>query len=300
MTKRAESGILIRKQKEIRDHTAEPYGGKTVRTGKRSICRLCALALLPVLLLSCCFSARAEEQFPSFMPDATVIIAEAAVTTLGITDAEGNPLTVRKAPEMNGRGKPEVKGQEPDYRGVLGYMALQSEWEVSRFNTFVRTPWVLPVYDGPDGDRVAGEIQHKTPVLVIDQQIKERLKYRFAGRLQVIRLDTSEIVWVDVTQFVTVPYWTLDVTEAVKYGFSIVVYRSKSRHEPMDRKKHTGPLPDGSWVLLCEAAKFPYHISPDKENRPLLGIIFRSNREDSEAYRRYFLFFNAEDLTLVY
>jgi hypothetical protein len=108
-----------------------------------------------------------------------------------------------------------------------------------------------------------------------------------------------EETWIDVTQFVTVPYWTLELKEAAKYGFCVAVYRSRSRYEPMDRKKHRGPLPEATRVLLCDKTKFPRYNSPDKENHPLLGIVFRSQKE-SESYFRVFLFFNTEDLTLVY
>ena len=271
-----------------------------MNTGKRSTCRiLCALALLMALALSGCLSAQAEEaEWAGMRRDVTVILAQDAVRTYDLRNAEGKPLEPRMAPEMSGRGTPDVKGVEPDYRGVVGFMALQSEWEVSRFSTFNRTPWMLPAYD-EDGETVVGEIQHKTPVLVIDQRLKEGKAYKFAGRLLVVRLDTKKQVWVDVTQFVTVPYWTLELKEAVRNGFCIAVYRSKSRYEPMDRKKHRGPLPDGTWVLMCDKAKFPRLNSPDRENNPLLGIIFRSNT-GTESYYRFFLFFNEEDLTLVY
>ena len=270
-----------------------------MKTGKRMAGRrLWALVLLPVLLCSCCLSASAQDARPGIQQDVTVVLARDAVATYDLRDAEGKQLEPRLAPEMKGRGTPDTKGVEPDYRGVVGFMALQSDWEISRFNTFNQTPWMLPVY-GQDGTAVTGEIPHKTPVLVIEQDLKEGKAYKFAGRLRVVRLDTKEIVWVDVTQFITVPYWTLELSEAVKLGFCIAVYRSKSRFEPMDRKKHRGPLPDGTWVLLCDRTKFPRYTSPDKENNPLLGIIFRSNRK-SEAYFRYFLFFNEEDLTLVY
>lgn len=263
--------------------------------GIRTRQRLCALLLMPVLLLSCCLSARAGDAGM----DVTMVLAQDAVKSLDIRDGEGNLLVPRKAPEMNGRGIPEVKGEEPDYRGVVGYMALQSDWEVSRFSTFTRIPWMLPVYD-EDGETVAGEIQHKTPVLVTDQRIREGQGGRFIGMLRVIRLDTRQVVWIDAANFVTVPYWTLTLKEASGYGFSIAVYRSRSRYEPMDRKKHHGPLPDGIWVLMCDKAVFPRHNSPDKENRPLLGIIFRNPKSEKESYLRFFLFFNTDDLTLVY
>ena len=141
-------------------------------------------------------------------------------------------------------------------------------------------------------------IRHKTPVLVVDQSIREGIGHKYTGYLNVIRLDTMKETWIDVTQFVTVPYWTRDLAEAVRYGYAIAVYRDKSRWEPIDRKSHRGTVPDGTRVLLCFSNPPKFH-SPDKEHNPILGIVFRSKKE-SESHFRTFLFFNADDLDLIY
>ena len=74
--------------------------------------RLGALTAALVLLLSACVTARAEgADGPDFI---TMIMAEDAVRQYDLRDAEGNPLTPRAAPEMKGRGNPDVPGQEPD------------------------------------------------------------------------------------------------------------------------------------------------------------------------------------------
>ena len=261
--------------------------------------RLGALTAALVLLLSVCLAGQAEEAAggPDFI---TMLMAEDTVRQYDLRDAEGNPLTPRAAPEMNGRGNPEVFGEEPDYRGVVGYVVLQSSWDMSRFSTFASSPWVLPVYE-QNGRRwkVVGEIQHKTPVLVIDQRIKEGQGHKFVGYLQVVRLDTGEQCWIDVTQFVTVAYWTLGLEEAVNYGYCIAVYSGRSGIEPTDRKGTRGKLADDTRVLMCDPLFSLRYISPDKENNPLLGIIFR-NGETEGTYYRTFLFFNAEDLTMIY
>ena len=57
-------------------------------------------------------------------------------------------------------------------------------------------------------------------------------------------------------------------------------------------------LPEGLRVLRCYTVSARYH-SPDKKNNPLLGIVFRS-KEKKDAYTRMFLFFNQDDLTLIY
>ena len=269
-----------------------------MRTGRRSgHLRAGALLLALLLLLSACLSAQAEEADE----DVTLALAQSAVGSLDLTDAAGQPLRPRQAPEMLGRGNPDVAGEEPDYRGVVGYASLQVSWEVSKFNTFTTTPWILPVYtrDGDKWTESADEfIRHKTPVLVLDQVLQEQLGHKFRGYLDVIRLDTMKRMWIDVTQFCTVPYWTLELADAMKYGYCIAVYRNRSRHDPMDKKAHRGTLPDGTRVLMCYSRP-PRYFSSDPKHNPLLGIVFRS-REESERHFRTFLFFNVDDLTMIY
>ena len=132
--------------------------------------RAAALALLATLLVSVCLPAPAKAD----QADVDLMLANSAVSMLKLTDAEGNPIQPRKTPEVLGRGNPDVAGVEPDYRGTVGYVALQTGWEVSRFNTFTETPWMLPEY-GQEGTKwkVVGAVAHKTPVLVTDQEIKE-------------------------------------------------------------------------------------------------------------------------------
>lgn len=256
-----------------------------------------AAALLLALLLAG-GAAAAEAEAPAVM-DVDLIMAKNAIAGFHIMDEDGNLMEPRRAEEMKGRGLPDEIGVEPDYRGVVGYTSLQTSWEVSQFNTFTETPWQLPVYEQKGEDWVvADSIKHKTPVLVVDQQIRESKGHKFIGYLKAVRLDIHKMIWIDVTQFVTVPYWTYPLDEAVQYGYCIAVYRDTSRNEPMDKKKHRGSLPEGLRVLMCYTVSARYH-SPDKQNNPLLGIVFKS-KEKKDAYTRTFLFFNQKDLTLIY
>ena len=274
-----------------------------MKTGKwpdRLIFSIVAALLLAVLVPPAAGSSAAAESAEPELPGVDLIMALDAAQEYGLKEADGEPLVPRAGTGMNGRGIPDETGIEPDYRGVVGYMSLQTNWEVSRFNTFTETPWQLPVYTrkGEDDWAITGAVQHKTPVLVVDQAIREGKGHKYSGYLQVIRLDTMETVWTDVTQFVTVPYWMLDLKEAVRYGYCVAVYRSRSSYDPLDRKRHRGPLPEGTRVLMCDKRSSRY-FSPDKEHRPLLGIIFRSGRE-GDSYFRTFLFFSPDDLTLIY
>ena len=267
------------------------------QSGHRKPFRRAALLLALVLLLSACLPAGAEEG--GARTDIEMMLAQMAVSAMDLKDADGNPLVPRKEPETTGRGLASKNEPEPDYRGVVGYMSLQTDWEVTRFSTFNQTPWRLPVYeeDG-DGWKQCGMISHKTPVLVIDQKIAVGKAYNYYGYLKVVRLDTDEVVWINVTQFVTVPYWTLELREAIQYGYVIAVYRNQSKSEPTDRKKHRGPLPEGVRVLVGDNVTARYR-SWDREHNPILGIVFRSNTETDSCYRT-FLFFNPDDLIMIY
>ena len=271
-----------------------------MKKAKRSVhFRTGMLALAMLLFLVACLPAAAEPG--AGMPDVVILLAQNASDELQLKNADGMPLRPCSAPELKGRGNPDVTGEEPDYRGIVGYAALQNGWEVSRFNTFTMTPWLLPVYekDGDDWKEQADDmIRHKTPVLVVDQEIREGKGHKYTGFLYVIRLDSMKPAWIDVTQFVTVPYWTRDLSEAVQYGYCIAVYRDRSRYEPIDRKAHRGTVPDGTRVLLCYSNP-PKFLSPDRIHNPMLGIVFRS-KKSGEAHFRTFLFFNPEDLNLIY
>lgn len=266
-------------------------------TGTRTaLRRILALALAALLCAGFSASAAAESPEPV---DVDLIMAQNAAVAFSLKGPDGKLLKPRKAEELKGRGEPDVVGEEPDYRGIVGYMALQTSWEVSRFNTFTQTPWLLPVYENTGEKwKVVDTIKHKTPVLVVEQRIREQKGHKFAGYLKVVRLDTHHMIWVDVKQFVTVPYWTMDLEKAVQYGYVIAVYRNNSRYEPMDNKKHRGTLPDGLRVLMCDT-KTARYFSKDPEHNPLLGIVFRS-KEEKDAYYRTFLFFNRDDLSMVY
>ena len=276
----------------------------TGRADRKKAQRKLFCALLAASLLICAGAGAETAEGPDMnLVNPDMILAQDTVDYLHLTTPEGDRIVVRTDPSVPGRGEADQQGNEPDYSGLLGFAALPEDPEIGNSPAFCTPSWEIPVYrrSGNRNTMVkSGTLSHKTPVLVIRQKLREAGNGGYSGWLQVVRLDTRQVAWIDVAHFVTVPYWTLELKDAARYGFSIAVYRSRSRYEPMDRKKHHGPLPDGTWVLMCDKAVFPRHNSPDKENRPLLGIIFRNPKSEKESYLRFFLFFNTDDLTLVY
>lgn len=247
--------------------------------------------LLALLFLCPAFSARGE----AAGTDMDLLLARNALLALGIRGADGEEILPRRAEEMAGRGLPEQGNAEPDYVGVLGYAALPVSEKIGTFSAFGSIPWQLPFHE-KDGEewRIAGTMPHKTPVLVVAQALQPARDQRWRGYLQVIRLDRSEAVWMNVNQFVTVPYWTFAPEEAVRYGNCIAVYRNLSRFEPVDLEAHRGAMPDGLRVLMCDRRDSRYN-SPDHLFNPLMGVVFFGGEETG-----HFLFFNPLDLTIVY
>lgn len=252
-----------------------------------------AAAFALALLLAPPAIARAE----TAMADADLLLAGNAIRAFNIQGPDGELLVPRRAEEMHGRGKPDSGLDEPDYVGVVGFAALTPSEKISSFSTFDRTPWVLPAYQR-EGEKwtVSGTVLHKTPVVVVDQVLRPGPDQDYRGYLQVIRLDKNERIWLKVTQFVTVPYWTLPAAEAVNYGNFIAVYRNASRHDPKDGSGRSGSIPDGMHILLADRGNSRY-FSPDRENNPFLGIYFPNGEEDETGS---FLFFGPADLTIVY
>lgn len=262
--------------------------------------KLLSILLMTVLLLSACLPVLADGK-PAEHPSGDIDLILALDAAGSLPGPDGRPLRVHKDPSLEGRGVRSKGDPEQNYIGVLGYMALQTGWEVTQFSTFTQTPWELPWYEqtGEDEWKVSGIIAHKTPVLVADQKTYESMGYNLRGYLKVCRLDTFEVGWVDVQQFVTVPYWTLPLEEAYKYGYCIAAYKETSRYLPLDRTGHRGPLPDGVRVLICDWKSSTRYPSKDKANNPIMGIIFRTNQA-SDSYYRTFLRFSLDDLTLIY
>ena len=253
-----------------------------------------AAALLLVLLLAAPAFSGADS---ALMTDADLLLAGNAIHAFGVKGADGEELVPRRAAEMPGRGVPGAGLAEPDYVGVVGYATLPPSEKASTFSTFGQTPWLIPAYE-KQGEKFveSGTLPHKTPVVVINQILRPGQDQRYRGYLRVIRLDTNKVVWIKVTEFVTLPYWTLPVTEAVLHGNCIAVYRNASRYEPRDRGARSGSMPDGTHILLCDVGGARFS-SPDPLKNPLLGIVFPKGEETEEGL---FLFFNPADLTLVY
>ncbi|MBR1709706.1 MAG: hypothetical protein IJ719_12905, partial [Clostridia bacterium] len=79
-------------------------------------------------------------------------------------------------------------------------------------------------------------------------------------------------------------------------GYCIAAFKQSSDYYPVTKGNEKCELEDGTLVLLPMKSTV-YASSPDKENNPILGIVFK---EWKYGYGGVNVFFNENDLTLTY
>ena len=203
---------------------------------------------------------------------------------------------VSKAAWKEGRGITSSKS-EPDYIGVLGYAAVHKNENIDDRGAFLETPWQVPVYQ-PDKQfwAEAGTISHKTQVVVIGQKLEKKTSKQYQGYLQIIRMDTEETCWLKVENFVTEPYWEMNLSRATEDGYCLATFNQISNYYPVTHGNRKAELKDGTTVLLPLKSTV-ISSSPDRTNNSICGIFCmqKNNRYQTET-----VWFNEADLTLSY
>lgn len=282
---------------------------RTIRKAEPGLSRFgmaCCLTLALVLMLLITSPAAAESTQDSRIDDMTgetqMILAQAAVAKLMVQDEELGRLTIQRNNLIRGRGRSDdPSGEEPDYVGLVGYAAMYENKERSMWSDNMEMPWQLPAYLRFDNRwYISRALLHKTPVVVVAQKMKAVAPGRYTGRLKIIRLDTSEIAWMDVENFITSPYWFYPIRRAVRYGTCIAVYRQTSGHRPVTAEGKGMSMKNETRVLIPASDSWEEdwdQIVPEYK-RLIPGIVFtKSNRE---ANTPVVLFFHEEDLSLIY
>lgn len=269
---------------------------KTDGTGRRTMPGRLLCLLTAVLLLACMQPGAADDGRFDFDPD--VILARDAAQRLDLREPDGSPLDVRIDASIPGRGQAEADGTEPDYTGLIGFAALPNDPEISKLSVFDKGYWTVPLYrlteDGPIQD---GTIAHKSPLVITGQDLAEAGDGTYTGYLEAVRLDTGEQCMIEAKCFVTLPYWTLDLTEIPAYGYSIAVYRETAGEAPKDAGGNSCMLRDGTRVLIPFDGACPDE-NPEPEILQVQGVVFREEAEgNTEPLTVYF---RIADLKLKY
>ena len=221
-----------------------------------------------------------------------LILAQDAAKTMDLKGPDGSALQVRSDLSAAGRGEADPKGNEPDYTGLIGYAVLPLDPEICRSPAILDAYWHIPLYrrsgDGTRMIRDGQAIGHKTPVIVAGQELEPDGENGYKGYLQIIRLDTRTPCILDVSCFVTIPYWYLPLTESADYGYGLAVYRETPGEGPREEDGSACRLRDGTKILI------PYTgavagTSPRPETLKVQGILFSEDEP-------HVIYFRPEDL----
>lgn len=199
---------------------------------------------------------------------------------------------------LNGRGNSDSGRSEPQYENVIGYIAVSSiDYDVKENGTFTETPWTVLAYQkDKQFYEENGTIDHKTEVVVKAQELKHEGWGNYSGYLLVEILDNNEQFYIDVTDFVTKPYWTYDLESAASTGYCIAEYNQVSDYYPVDNRNEKVELDKGMKVLVTGRTG-TYGGDLDRNIHSIEAYVYK---EWIKGYGSVPVFFNPDDLTIVY
>ena len=262
-------------------------------------------ALLAALLLAGTAGIGTAEELTG-LSETDEMILKAPEVTLGQYAADrydlsvnGRRMNVRSDPGLPGRGQAGPDGSEPDYTGVTGFAVIPNDPEIGKYVSFTGLTWQVPVYRQPrEGKPLVqkGSIAHKTSVLVAGQALEPDGKGGYTGWLNVVRLDNRTMCWLDVSCFVTMPYWSLPAEQIPSYGYAVAVYRRGTGTAPEDGEGIPYRLADDTVVLIPFEGAFAAE-SPEPGERDMQGIVFI---EEDGTEQPVVIYFRSDELIPVY
>lgn len=206
-----------------------------------------------------------------------------------------------KYEELNGRGYSDSGREEPSYINVFGYVAIgyNEEHLLSHTDSYTETPWMVSTYEKDKQFYVEnGAIEHKTEVVVREQELKHEGYGAYSGYLLVEKFDSDEQFYINVNNFITKPYWTYDdLKSAVTIGYCIAEYNQVSDYYPVNSSNKKVELNDATKVLLVGKTGLYGRNGPDNNVNSIETIVFK---EWEYGYGGVNVFFNPQDLSILY
>lgn len=200
-------------------------------------------------------------------------------------------------PYMKGRGLVDIVGMEPNYVGAKGFAAISAGESLEENQDYSSIPWNIPIYEkNSDGWKECGIISHKTRIGILSQELAKKNGKEYQGYLEFVDFNSEITGYINVKNFVTIAYWDEDLNDAVEKGYGIAEYKQKSKYAPILQNGSKANLNANDKVLLLE--KGTYFVSvADKVNYSLVGVVYIERNGKSE---KQYIFFNKDDLTLIY
>ena len=232
---------------------------------------------------------------------ATSTTISTTTNTSGITTTTQTNNYVRNE-TLNGRGRADVGRNDPDYVNVIGYAVISSskEFELSKNDNFTdESLWIVPTFekDKQFWNETSYILPHKTEVVVLEQDLKHEGYGVYSGHLLIERLDDHTQHYIDVNNFITKPYWNYndDLKNAALTGAFIAEYNQKSDYYPVTNHGDMVSLEDGTIILVTGTAGLSRYVHPDQTE--IDAVVWK---EWKLGYGGVHVYFNAEDLTIIY
>lgn len=204
-----------------------------------------------------------------------------------------NPKPAPQNVHYKGRG---FDGRsEPNYVGLNGFVAVwndEQEYLMTNLN-YTYTPWQVPTYTQDNQFWVKSDetIDHKTPIIVREQNLTYDGHSAYSGYLKVERIGDGRQFFINVRNFVVEPYWERkNPVEAVKDGVVIVTYHQRSNYYPVDIENNKVSVPDGLNLLATDLT------GTYSKN----GVDSSTNQIQINFTSTAVAFFNVADLTVSY
>lgn len=230
---------------------------------------------------------------------ATSITISTTATTSSTTTQTNNYV---RNETLNGRGRADVGRNDPDYVNVIGYAVISSskEYELSKNDNFTdESLWSIPTFekDKQFWNETSYVLQHKTEVVVLEQDLTHEGYGAYSGYLLIEKLDDHTQHYIDVNNFITKPYWNYndDLKNAALTGAFVAEYNQKSDYYPVHNDGDKAEIPNGTIVLVTGVAGHSRYIDPDQTE--IEAVVWK---EWTLGYGGVQVYFNAEDLTIVY
>ena len=190
-----------------------------------------------------------------------------------------------------------------NYVGRTGYAIISPSLETElyqRQDFDDISLWVIPTYvpDKQFYEKTDITIQHKTPVIVKEQDVKHTGYGVYSGYLLVENTDDGSQFWIETINFEEKPYWTYtgkDLREAAMLGTYLAEFNQVSDYYPVypnDGAKMT--VPDGSLVLITNPSGTIKNLHDIDESEWVMGMVWLTK------YGPTAVCLNVNDLTVIY
>ena len=206
-------------------------------------------------------------------------------------------VTFVDASYLKGRGLIDITGMEPTYVNAIGFATVYSNDGLENNPDYSVLPWTVPVFSRTEkGWEQVDTIEHKSKIGIIGQELSKKNGKEYQGYLEFQEIPTGKRGYINVNNFITVPYWEFAVSESVEKGYGIATFRQRSKYNPAQKDGRPAKVKNGTQVLL--PAKGTYYVSiMDRVHYQILGILFETKNNKTEPQ---YIFFNKNDLSIDY